>query len=508
MPMPFLHRYFPSSPGEGSVERLIDNEYQLERVAAGDADDAPLDEYLRFLHDTGRAISVESLAPLSGKDKAGAAAALRAVLTAPAPVGTAAFSPADTVADDRAAHLGRLRERGAQVEQVLSNPTFAGGESQLLIEAARALKNGMVSEGRDQQEEFKDAIGLFREAREGAIGNRNYIVWFQIGWVLWKQGAEPAEAEEAFYQAYRLSSATQDVFYYLSQRHRAYLQFLQNKPAEAYDTIQRAVLLYESDPDILMDAARYAAAAGKSDDACRFARELLGAEPSQGLTLFAETAFAPVLPLITEAVWQVFEQGERRAAAAVARLGTAQTDLQTVSERSGFVVAPPPEMIAGVEDARSLLKRHATALSYPWALGVVRTATDQANALYDYARKALEDENAAIDQRLVRPRRQIERLLSEQKRWKEDAAKVVRAAKQSKIDLSSPPRRSIFGRYNPEHATLYENYQTARGQMEINARAVKDELPTHEADIAHGEDVRRRIAETIAWLEERQRVTI
>lgn len=504
MPTPFLRRYFPSVPAEGAVERLLDNEYQLERIAAGNTDDAPFSEYLHFLHDAQQTLAIENLRTAAGKNKTGAIPALIAVMTAPEPKGTAAFTPTNIVTHDITSRLHRLRERGTQVEQVLSNPAFAGGESQLLIEAARAAKNGMISTGRDQQEEFKDALQLFREAQEGAIGNRNYVVWFQIGWILWKQGAQLAEAEEAFYQAYRLSAATQDVFYYLSQRHRAYLQFLQNKHGEAADTISRALSLYGDDPDTLLDNARYAASYKKVDDAAASLRKLFTLEPSRALTVLADNVFLPVLPALSETIWHIFENGERKAAHAVARLAAAEANLRVASERSGTVIPLPDTLTAGIADAHALVKQHTAALSYPAALGIVQTATVQANALYSHAQKILELESTAIEQRLIRPRRQIERILSEKKKWKEDADKLVRAAKQSNVNLAVPPKRNLFGRFNPAHATLYENYQTARHQAEANAAAVKNELPMFQAEIARSEEEQERIAETMAWLESEQ----
>ncbi|MBC8135475.1 MAG: hypothetical protein H8F28_06265 [Fibrella sp.] len=504
MPTPFLRRYFPSIPKEGAVERLLDNEYQLERIAAGNAEDSPFSEYLHFLHETQRTLSIANLKAATGNNKTGAIPALIAVMTAPEPTGVATFTPANIVAHDLSSRLHRLRERGKQVEQVLSNPTFAGGESQLLIEAARAAKNGMTSTGRDQQEEFKDALQLFREAQEGAIGNRNYVVWFQIGWILWKQGAELSEAEEAFYQAYRLSAATQDVFYYLSQRHRAYLQFLQNKHGEAFDTMSRAMSLFPDDPDTLLDAARYASANKKTDDAASALRKLFVVEPSRALTVLADEAFRPVLPAVCETVWHIFENGERKATHAVARLVAAKENLLAAAERSGTAIPLPETLTAGIAEAQVLIKQHTAALSYPAALGIVQTATVQANALYSHAQKTLEVESAAIEQRLIRPRRQIERILSEKKKWKEDADKLVRAAKQSNVNLAVAPKRNLFGRFNPEHATLYENYQTARHQAEVNAVAVKNELPAYQAEIARSEEEQERIAETMAWLESEQ----
>ena len=421
-------------------------------------------------------------------------------MTTPAPTGTGTFKPADTVAQGLQNRLARLRERGAAVETVLSNPVFAGGESQLLIEAARALKNGMTSTGRDQQEEFKDSLGLFREAQAGAIGSRNYVVWFQIGWILWKGGAARIEAEEAFYQAYRLSAATQDIFYYSSQRHRAYLQFLQNKPDDANETIVRAVSLYPNDPDVLRDAARYAVATGDVSGGTAFLQKLLAAEPGQAETIFADDVFVAALPALADVVWQVFESGKRDATAAVSALSTAQSRIADAAERSGVPIALAPELVTAVADAQTVLNRSASALSYPVAQGVVQTAAAKERAMYDFARQSLETAQVETEQRLVRPRLQKERLLFEQKKWKEDVSKLERAARQSKVDLGSQPKRTLFGRYNPEHASLYENYQTARGQAELTAKRIDDEVPVHEADIARCEAEQSKITETIAWL--------
>ncbi|MBC8140905.1 MAG: hypothetical protein H7Y38_05630 [Armatimonadetes bacterium] len=504
MHTPLLRRYFPADPDTGAAERFLDKEYQLERIAATELSDEPFVEYLQFSHESDRVIAEERLKTLIGKSKAGTAPALYAVLTAPKPAGTPRFAPADTVAQSLAERLARLRTRGTQIEQVLTNPTFAGGESQLLIEAARALKNGMMSTGRDQTEEFKDALGLFREAQAGAIGARNYVVWFQIGWILWKTGESLAEAEEAFYQAYRLSAATQDIFYYSSQRHRAYLQFLQNNPTEAYDTIARAVRLYPQDPDVLRDAARYAVVSGKTGEGNAYLRELLTLDPAQAETVFAEEVFAAALPTVADGVWQTFESGEREAAHAVHRLVHAEMNGRESAERSGVAVELSPEMLAGVSDAQALINLNANALSFPVAKGVTQTATAQTAAIYTYIRQTLETATTETEQRLIRPRRQIERLVSDQKRWKEDVMKLERAARQSKINIASPPRRGLFVKFNAEHASLYENYQTARGQADMNAKKIAEEMPGYETEIAQGEAEQAKIAETLVWLAKEQ----
>ena len=253
-------------------------------------------------------------------------------------------------------------------------------------------------------------------------------------------------------------------------------------------------------PDILRDAARYAVASGNPDEAGAFLRHLLHVDPAQAETVFAEETFASALPTLADGIWHLFETGERDAAKSVAELAHSEANGREAAERSGVPIALSPEMLAGVADAQKLMQTYANTLSFPVARGITLTATAQTEAIYAHIRRTLETANEEIGQRLVRPRRQIERLVSDQKRWKEDVTKLERAARQSKINISSPPRRGLFVKFNAEHASMYENYQTARGQAEINAKKIADEMPGYESEIKHGETEQKRIADTIAWL--------
>jgi hypothetical protein len=85
-------------------------------------------------------------------------------------------------------------------------------------EADRALKNGMKASGRDQEEEFKDAARLLRDVLDNPIGSRNYVAWFQTGWLNWKFKQHLADAEEAFYQAARLSGPIADLYHAYRRR--------------------------------------------------------------------------------------------------------------------------------------------------------------------------------------------------------------------------------------------------------------------------------------------------
>jgi tetratricopeptide (TPR) repeat protein len=127
-----------------------------------------------------------------------------------------------------------------EITNILRRP-YETKALELLKEADRALKNGMQTSDRDQQEEFKDAARLLGGVLENPIGSRNYIAWFQAGWLNWKFKGNPAEAEEAFYQAARLSGPKADLYHAYSLRHLAYMQYLQGRCAEAYDNMHKAL---------------------------------------------------------------------------------------------------------------------------------------------------------------------------------------------------------------------------------------------------------------------------
>lgn len=162
---------------------------------------------------------------------------------------------------------------------------------ELLQEAENALRNGMQSTGRDQVEEFKDAERLLGLIIKNPIGSRNYVAWFQIGWINWKYKNNYLEAEEAFYQSARLSGSAGDLYNVYSQRHRAYMQYLQGRPADAYETVQKALNILPNDYDINYDAARYAAKTKREEQALQFLEKCIELHPTTINTMFAEDDF-------------------------------------------------------------------------------------------------------------------------------------------------------------------------------------------------------------------------
>jgi tetratricopeptide (TPR) repeat protein len=177
-----------------------------------------------------------------------------------------------------------------QIADVLCHP-YETKVLELLREADHALKQGMTSTGRDQKAEFGDATKLLNGVLKNPMGRRNYVAWFQVGWLKWKYELNIVEAEEAFYQASRLSAPKADLYHANSLKHMAYMQYLQKNHSDAYDTIQKAVNVLPDDHDIRYDAARYAAKAGREAEALELLERCIDQQPQTIVVMFSEEDF-------------------------------------------------------------------------------------------------------------------------------------------------------------------------------------------------------------------------
>lgn len=177
-----------------------------------------------------------------------------------------------------------------EITRVLRNP-YETKAQELLKEAERALKNGMHASGRDRQEEFKDALRLLTDVLDNPIGRRDFVAWFQIGWLKWKDKQDLREAAEAFYQSARLSGSERTPHYVSSLRHLAYILYLQGQHQDAFATIEKAVQAASKDHDVLYDAARYAAKTRRHQYALELLEKCIDLRPQTIITMFSELDF-------------------------------------------------------------------------------------------------------------------------------------------------------------------------------------------------------------------------
>jgi tetratricopeptide (TPR) repeat protein len=165
---------------------------------------------------------------------------------------------------------------------------------ELRDEGEKWLLSGMGRKGRERDEDWNDAMRLLNATTDNNLGMQDYVVFFQMGWLLWKHDHNVAAAEAAFYRAQRLSSGGHDLYHLLSLRHLAYMQFLLEKHQDAYDTIHQA-LDVSRDHDTMYDAARYSVNAERGKEAIAFLDKCIDMQPTTIVTMFSEPDLKSVL---------------------------------------------------------------------------------------------------------------------------------------------------------------------------------------------------------------------
>jgi tetratricopeptide (TPR) repeat protein len=176
-----------------------------------------------------------------------------------------------------------------KIVELLRQP-YGTQAQELLRDADHWLKQGLKHSGRDQDEDWKHAMKLLQDVINNPIGKGDYMAWFQIGWLQWKHEQDLGAAEEAFYQAQRVSADRQPNFHVKSLRHQAYMQDLQGRSEEAYQTIGKARQASE-DHDTLYDAARYAAKTGRKEESLRLLDRCIDLKSTTIVTIFTEKDF-------------------------------------------------------------------------------------------------------------------------------------------------------------------------------------------------------------------------
>jgi len=148
----------------------------------------------------------------------------------------------------------------------------------------------MQASGRDRQEEFKDALRLLTEVLNNPIGSRDFVAWFQIGWLKWKDKQDLPGAAEAFYQAARLSGTEGKPHYVSSLRHLAYIQYLQDSTKCIRDNRKSGAGCVRR-PRSPLRCSRYAAKTLRNQYALKLLEKCIDLRPQTIVTMFSEADF-------------------------------------------------------------------------------------------------------------------------------------------------------------------------------------------------------------------------
>ncbi len=159
--------------------------------------------------------------------------------------------------------------------------------------ALSAVREGCSPEAFDQEGSLREALQLFRITVEHPTGMRDYVAWFNIGWLLWKLDGNLDEAEKAFATAVRQSMEKKDAYHVMAARHLAYMRFLLGKTEGAYQGIRLALHITSDDPENLFAQMLIAAQATNVEELITAFRTMVANHPEWLVVCLAEPELNP-----------------------------------------------------------------------------------------------------------------------------------------------------------------------------------------------------------------------
>ena len=476
-----------------SVDRLIDHYHQLV-CTAGDARDVE-NFFVRALHrqrlgDENMAsfLGLSRLPEISEENENPSASLDESVRQAIAPFANEVLS-----------HQEKLREIAASLRR-LHQPE----QLKVLNEAETALRNGMRGTGRDRLEDLRDALRLLRSIQADPVSGRDYYIWFDIGWILWQLDGNLVEAEEAFYQAARLSATAGDWLHNFSLRHQAYMQYLQNKHKLAHATITKAVAHTPDDAETLYDAARYAARAERNAEALAHLDRCFDVNPmvlvyALGEEDFQETGMEPqVRSLLTAkrdtglSVLRTEVARWRRAIAAVREAGE-QSNVPV--EISADLNEKAVMEYAGISD---------TDVDYLGLKDAIHNVEGKSDAVRASGKASLEKAIAALDADAEKYQRQIDQIKKVWEHWRAQVKWLEQEAKEAGYTLKQGgPMEAIKLRMQKKFDRVRDarmSYEASRENLEVAVKEVKEKIPPLQNSIASVRERRGKIEAARDWL--------
>jgi tetratricopeptide (TPR) repeat protein len=371
----------------------------------------------------------------------------------------------------------------------------------LLEEARSALRNGMASTGRDRTEDFRDAQNLLRGLQNDMAGGRNYAIWFDIGWLKW-QTDNLTEAEEAFYQANRLSKTAGNAYYPFALRHLAYVQYLQERYEQAYATIQRALEASPDDADVRYEAARYAAALGNKDEAASLFEASLAANPALLSLSEHETDFTILGSDLNSRMENAVALGARSIEEELGRWRKALALVKEAEGRAGISLPVPPALQNAVSPTPAAAK--GSKQSYFAMTEAHQAVSGKGQAVLDAGAKLIEEAISAADVDVERPRRQMEKLQQDKQMWERTLKTLEEEARQSGYPLTGATGMTAFKlrmqKRDKQAASVRISYQNCQHNLITVNKQISETVPAMERAVAEAQAKVAPLRSTLEWL--------
>jgi tetratricopeptide (TPR) repeat protein len=373
--------------------------------------------------------------------------------------------------------------------------TLDGELRDLASYAREAVRNAALHTGRERSDDLTDAHNLLTSALKNPIAARNPALWFEMGWTLWKQENLPG-AEDAFYQAVRLSSGSNERFVHHALRHLAFVQAALGKGEEAYQSAQRFLPGDDADPQRFLEAARYAALAKALPEAGKLVGKALEADPAYIGALFAEPDLASLGDARIQALEQITQNARAETETEARRWRRAVGQIAEIEGLLGRTIPLPMELTGpgtgGTTETLSLFA----------AQRMAQRNAQNADTIQAEGRTLLIDALSESREAEERLRKRIELLHSEVRRWESELKSVTEEAERGKISLhpynwENPltPRRNAQARH------LREIYVSCKNNLGMSEKAVQDQLPEFEQARTEAQERIKKLEQALTSLD-------
>ncbi|NUQ69533.1 MAG: SUMF1/EgtB/PvdO family nonheme iron enzyme [Chthonomonadales bacterium] len=220
---------------------------------------------------------------------------------------------------------GEMQRQNATMVAIarLLSTKLEGEAREIRNSAHAAVKEGCSPEAFDQESSLREALRLFRITVEHPMGVRDYVAWYNIGWLLWKLDSDLPAAEQAFATAVRQSMDKKDAYHVMAARHLAYMRYLQKNTEGAYQGARLALQAAAKDAENLHLLLLIVAQAGKKDDVAQTFRTLIADRPERLAECLAEPELEPYAGTLQAVLDELVRAARTRLREAADRIRTA-----------------------------------------------------------------------------------------------------------------------------------------------------------------------------------------
>ena len=369
---------------------------------------------------------------------------------------------------------------------------------ELVIQGERALRQGIQSTGRAQEDEFQDALRLLKGVLETPIGSRNYAAWFQTGWLQWRAGLI-SESGESFYQAVRLStSATEPSairYQVLSLLHLAHIESLQKHFDEADQCLERAEKLTPGAPDVLIERARLSVLQGNPSKTPDYLRPAMLKDPSLLYGYFGDEDFTTHIPVVlTRLIQDNTTYSRTESEREIQQYHTLHALVSEALQRLNL-----PKLS---DDFSPDFLNHPEMQGLFGASVLREKAQTKSEELKAESQRALKAEINKSSELMERLQKQLTRFEADRVHWLREKERAELTAKEGSFTLD---RYSFKNPLTPRKNQMAEQVRQMHESSISHLKQAEEQIQIMQPDLEAKLDVQmshiRKVEETIAWLQ-------